>query len=157
MGHEPERERVVLLGSGGAARSLAWRLGDWEGHEPHIISRRSPREDPSWRYLSVPRWSAWASDEARSALAVADVVVNCTPLESPIDPAELGALQRDALVVDLNYRETPTRWVTEARAQGLQAIDGLGLLVHQARRSLSIWLGREVPLEPLLAAVRRET
>jgi shikimate 5-dehydrogenase len=43
--------------------------------------------------------------------------------------------------------------VRAARALGLHAVDGLGLLVHQARRSLSLWLGREVPLEPLAAAV----
>jgi len=40
-----------------------------------------------------------------------------------------------------------------ARAQGFDAVDGLGLLVHQARHSLRRWFGRDVPLAVLGAAV----
>jgi shikimate 5-dehydrogenase len=56
-------------------------------------------------------------------------------------------------VVDLTYGEEVGTWVKECRARGLRALDGLGLLVHQARRALSIWTGRAVPLEPLARAV----
>ena len=59
----------------------------------------------------------------------------------------------DALLIDLVYGERPTEWVRAARHRGRQAVDGLGLLVHQARRSLEMWFQREVPLEPLERAV----
>ena len=45
------------------------------------------------------------------------------------------------------------QWVLAAREAGHEAMDGLGLLVHQARRSLMRWTGREVPVEPLARAV----
>ena len=51
------------------------------------------------------------------------------------------------------YGERPTPWVLSARALGMEAWDGLGLLVFQARRSLSIWTGAEIPLAPLARAV----
>jgi shikimate dehydrogenase len=57
------------------------------------------------------------------------------------------------LAIDLVYGPEPTAWVRAARALGLQAYDGLGLLVFQARRSLALWTGQEVPLEPLAEAV----
>jgi shikimate dehydrogenase len=95
-------------------------------------------------------WSAWGSPEGGLALLASDVVVNCTPLENPV---EVEAIARHALVVDLRYEGQLTRWVRDARAEGLEAVDGLGLLVHQARHSLAGWLGREVPLAPLAAAV----
>ena len=51
------------------------------------------------------------------------------------------------------YGAEVTPWVLSARAAGLEALDGLGLLAFQARRSLALWTGRDVPIEPLLAAV----
>ena len=43
--------------------------------------------------------------------------------------------------------------VKAARAAGRESADGLGLLIYQARRALTLWLGEEVPIEPLAAAV----
>jgi shikimate dehydrogenase len=55
--------------------------------------------------------------------------------------------------VDLVYGPEVTPWVRAARAAGIEAVDGLGLLVFQAQRSLALWTGREVPLAPLARAV----
>ena len=55
--------------------------------------------------------------------------------------------------MDLRYGPEPTPLVASARGLGLDAYDGLGLLVHQARASLALWLGVDVPLEPLERAV----
>jgi shikimate dehydrogenase len=57
------------------------------------------------------------------------------------------------LLLDLLYAAEVTPWVRRARAQGLSAHDGLGLLVHQARRSLALWFGTLPPLGPLARAV----
>jgi shikimate dehydrogenase len=150
---EPARERVVLLGAGGAARSLALAL-HWAGCREVVVSARRPNDAQfAWGEGLDERFLGWRSDEERDALAESTVIVNCTPLSGDEPPAPLARLARTALVVDLTYGPEPTPWVKEARSQGLNAIDGLGLLVHQARRSLSLWLGREVSLDPLAAAV----
>ncbi|MCC6349933.1 MAG: shikimate dehydrogenase [Candidatus Eisenbacteria bacterium] len=151
--HDPVRERVVLLGAGGAARSLALAL-HWAGCREVTVSARRPRDARfAWGEGLDERFLGWRSDEERDALAESTVIVNCTPLSAEEPPAPLERLARTALVVDLTYGPELTPWVKAARAQHLRAVDGLGLLVHQARRSLSLWLGREVPLEPLSAAV----
>jgi shikimate dehydrogenase len=150
---EPVRERVLLLGAGGAARSLALAL-HWAGCREVVVSSRQPKDARfAWGEGLDERFLGWRSDEERDALAECTVVVNCTPLAGEEPPAPLERVARTALIVDLTYGPEITPWVREARRQGLHAIDGLGLLVHQARRSLSLWLGREVPLEPLAAAV----
>lgn len=150
---DPSRERVALLGAGGAARSLSLAL-HWAGCREVSVSARRPKDARfAWGEGLDERFLGWRSDEERDALADSTVVVNCTPLSGEEPPAPLERLARTALVVDLTYGPEPTPWVKAARAQGLHAIDGLGLLVHQARRSLSLWLGREVPLEPLASAV----
>lgn len=151
LSRPPAGRRVALLGAGGAARSLAWALADADVALLDHIARQDPGPDSF--PPPAPRWHGWGSEGARQALAAADVVVNATPLGSPeLDPVLVG-LGRGALVVDLGYGERLTPWVAAARARGLEAVDGLGLLVHQARLSLSHWLAREVPLAPLAAAV----
>ena len=95
----------------------------------------------------------WRSAEEAEAIAGCSVLVQATPLDDPkaiLDPERIPA---SALAVDLRYGPEPTPWVRAARAVGRDAHDGLGLLVHQARASLVLWLGRPVPLEPLERAV----
>jgi len=151
--YEPERQRVLLLGAGGAARSLALALR-WAGcRDVRVSSRRRPGGEYAWGDGLDEQFLGWRSPEEHDALAECTVLVNGTPLSGEEPPAPLDGLPRAALVVDLTYGPEPTPWVAAARARGLHAIDGLGLLVHQARRSLSLWLGREVPVEPLAAAV----
>lgn len=150
---EPERERVVLLGAGGSARSLALAL-EWAGCRSVTVSSRRPEESRfAWADGLDSRFLGWRSEEEGDALASATVVVNCTPLGGAEAPVPLERVNRSACLVDLVYGPEPTPWVSEARRDGREAVDGLGLLVHQARRALSLWFGREVPLEPLAAAV----
>ena len=152
LSREPAGERMVVLGAGGAARSLALALADAGAETPVLSARRI--EAARAALSDVPaRVVGWRSDEERAALARATLIVNATPLADPDAITPPGALEGGALAIDLAYGETLTRWVTEARRAGGEAIDGLGLLVFQARRSLSLWLGEEVPLEPLTAAV----
>jgi shikimate dehydrogenase len=152
-GREPAAQRVVLLGAGGAARSLALSL-EWAGCRDVAVSSRRPGDSRfAWGEGLDPRFLGWRSEEEGDALRAATLVVNCTPLAGEEPPAPVSSLSAGALVVDLTYGEAPTPWVSAARAAGVEAVDGLGLLVHQARRSLSLWLGREVPVGPLAAAV----
>ena len=152
-GLEPAAQRVLLLGAGGAARSLALAL-EWAGCRDVRVSSRHPADAKyAWGEGLDERFMGWRSPEEGDALRASTVIVNCTPLSGEEPPAPLDAVAKQALLVDLTYGPGPTAWVQAARGRGLAAIDGLGLLVHQARRSLSLWLGREVPLEPLAEAV----
>jgi shikimate dehydrogenase len=144
---------VVLLGAGAAARSLGLALLE-AGAAPATVWARRPEEArAAWAALAGVRVVAWDSAQGRAALARAAVVVNATPRTGGEEPCPLEFIPRGARVVDLVYGAALTRWVVAARAAGLEAVDGLGLLVHQARLSLGLWTGREVPLAPLARAV----
>lgn len=144
-----EPQGVLLLGAGGSARSLAQALAE-VGAPPAVVSRRDPGAEGVW---SGAVRAAWGSEAARAQLARARVVVNATPLGADELAPLLADLAAGTLVIDLVYEEHLTPWCMAARARGLEAHDGLGLLVHQARRSLTRWCGAEVPLAPLAAAV----
>lgn len=152
LGRDPAHERMMLLGAGGSARSLALAMNE-SGAPPPVVTARDPgKRRGAWEDVPAT-WTAWRSPEEQAALTGATLVVNCTPLEGADSPAPVDRIPRAALVLDLVYGPEVTPWVRAARRAGLSACDGLGLLVHQARRSLERWFGREVPLEPLAEAV----
>ena len=153
LSRDAARARVAFLGAGGAVRSLAVSLARAGAPPVRVASRRMPDPAEAWGGALGERWSAWGTAEARAALRGSDVVVNATPLGAELLTGVLDDVARGALVVDLTYDEALTPWVAEARRRELESVDGLGLLVHQARHSLSLWFGREVPLAPLAAAV----
>jgi shikimate dehydrogenase len=152
LGWSLRGERVHLLGAGGAARSLALSL--LEAGASVSASTRSPEAHrAAWKDIGPGALGVRGGGEEASWIAASAVVVNATSLagdELPFDPARLP---RAARVVDLVYGPRPTPWVAAARERGHEAHDGVGMLVCQARRSLELWTGEPVPLEPLARAV----
>lgn len=153
LGRDPAGERTVFIGAGGAARSLALALAS-AGAPACTVSARTPeRAAGAWAALPGVRRVTWRSADESHALESATLVINATPLGGAEHPAPLAAIAAPALILDLVYGAEITPWVRAARAEGRDAYDGLGLLVHQARRSLELWLERPVPVEPLARAV----
>ena len=150
--------RVAILGAGGAAAGLAPALIKSGAAAVTLVARRPesatdyPGLDPR-RGLEV---QAWGSAGARAAITRAGLVVHCTPLgRSPDDPlpAPVAWLAPDAVVVDLRYDPAETPWIAAARARGLQAANGLGLLLEQAIASQEFWFGETPPRQALEEAV----
>jgi shikimate dehydrogenase len=147
--------RVLLLGAGGAARSLAAALVDG-GVATLTVSVREPsRRAAGWEAMGLRatggpvRFVTWRSAEENEAMHAAQWIVHATPLDDPEAILPPPSLPDAAAVVDLRYGADVTPWVAAARARGIDAWDGLGMLVHQARRSLGLWSGREIPLSAL--------
>jgi shikimate dehydrogenase len=151
LGRRVPGERVVLLGAGAAARSLALALRA-AGAAVAASARRPGEIGGAWSGIPGARLVSWRSQEEGRALAEATVVVNSTPIRDR-EPVPLARVPHGALLLDLAYGPRLTPWVRMARAQGRQAYDGLGLLVFQGRRSLALWFARPVPVDPLARAV----
>lgn len=153
VGRDLARERVVVLGAGGVARSIALALGAAGCGSLMALARRPDAAAADWGELAPARLAAWDGETARRAIAEASMLVNATPLAELDRLPPLDRLAPHTLVVDLRYGAGPTPWVLAARRTGHESYDGLGLLVFQARRSLALWFGRPVPVDPLARAV----
>ena len=152
LGRSVAAERVVLFGAGGAARSLALALREG-GAVVHVATRDPERAAGTWAAIPGPPPIARGGEGTRVALLSATLVVNGSPESGPREPVDPGLTRPEALLLDLTYGPVPTSWVRAARAKQRHAIDGLGLLVHQARRSIALWTGRDPGIEPLARAV----
>ncbi len=154
-GLDPQAQRVVFLGAGGAARSVAAALAGAGARSVRAATRDPARHAGTFRALGLDPPLALDGAEVHAALAAATLVIQATPLrelEGPLDPALVPV---EAVAIDMGYGAGPTPWVLALRARGVRARDGLGMLVHQARRSLALWTGRDVPLPTLWAAAHR--
>ena len=97
--------------------------------------------------------AAWAGLPA--ALVRAGVLVNTTSLGMSGQPAleiDLAPLPSHSTVVDIVYRPLETPLLARATARGLKAVDGLGMLLHQAQPGFAAWFGVEPKVTPALRA-----
>jgi shikimate dehydrogenase len=99
------------------------------------------------------------------AVALGDVdpapyalVVNATPLgmQGEPGPVSVERLNPGQLVVDTVYHPMETPFLAAARARGIQAVNGLGMLVHQAALAFEGWTGVDAPLDVMREAASRD-
>jgi shikimate dehydrogenase len=142
---DPEAGPVVLVGAGGAAKSVAWALADAGVPELRIVNRTASRASDLAR--EIGEIAAPVSWKSRSdALAGAGLVVNATSLgmvgQASLD-LPLDALPTNAVVNDLVYAPQTTELLKRAQSRGNHTVGGLGMLLHQARRGFTAWFGPE--------------
>ncbi|NKB55479.1 MAG: shikimate dehydrogenase [Alphaproteobacteria bacterium] len=133
----------VVLGAGGAARAICVALIDAGSAEIRIVNRTIGRAEKLAREFGpLIRVIDW--DNRSDALSEASILVNSTSLgmtgQAPLD-LDLGALPREAIVNDIVYAPLETDLLAAARARGNPVVDGLGMLLHQARPGFEAWFG----------------
>jgi shikimate dehydrogenase len=151
-GFDPAGRRCLILGAGGAAKSVVVALTR-AGAAEVIVVGRTPARVVEAAALAGRVGRAGIVDEASDA----ELVVNATPVgmegiaaaDLPLDPAVLGPGQ---LVADLVYAPAITPLLAAAADRGATTVNGLGMLVHQAGRQFTLWTGQPAPLEAMSAA-----
>ena len=150
---DPTGIDAVILGAGGAARAIVEALGT-AGARITVVARNP----------EAARAAAALAPDARTAdiQALDDVVrgcvlfVNATPLGMQGEDVPVGtdALAGMRLVVDTVYGPGTTPLVARATAAGSVAVDGTGMLVHQAAVAFESFTGHPAPLDAMRAAAR---
>ena len=136
---------AVVLGAGGAARAICVALLDAGVPEIRLLNRTRLKADVIGNELggaiSTIDW-----EKRSEALSDAAFLVNTTSLGmkgmAPLD-IELSSLPKSASVCDIVYTPIETGLLAAARARGNIAIDGLGMLLHQARPGFEAWFGKQ--------------
>ncbi|MEW6441097.1 MAG: shikimate dehydrogenase [bacterium] len=155
--------RILVLGSGGAARAIAFSVGKAAPlREMELIGIE---KDPCRRLAEdlqrvVPfpvRWHEHTPENLVRAVGRADGIIHCTPVGmSPHPDASLidGRLFRpEQFVFDIVYTPLKTRLLREAEAAGCRIIPGLEMFLRQAVFQFECWTGRKAPLDVMREVV----
>lgn len=140
---------AVVIGAGGAARAIVWALARRGFGNIRIVNRTKTRaEDLA---ASFPPARAFEYGAMDRATAGASFVVNGSTLgmagAPPLD-IDLAGLRSNAAVCDIVYHPLETALLRQARQRGLPAVDGLGMLLHQAAPGFEKWFGVRPEVTP---------
>jgi shikimate dehydrogenase len=140
-GVNPAAGPALILGAGGAARAIAAALRA-EGAEVTICNRTSERAAELAAALPPAQTLPW--EHRAAALSNFALLVNTTSLGMTGKPALEMPLERattNLAVADIVYAPLETPLLAAARTQKLKAVEGLGMLLHQAVPGFSAWFG----------------
>ena len=145
LGMTLREAKVVVAGAGGAARAVVAACLQGGAREVVVANRaigraRDLARDSGSAAVTVVQPS---SDEMTGALSGADLAVNATTvgMTTPGLPFDVNLLPAWASVFDLVYIPMDTDLVCAARARGLAATGGAGMLVRQAEAAFRRWTG----------------
>jgi len=149
-------ESVVMLGSGGAARAIAFVLAAEAGiRRLHLLGI----EEQECRNLAADLKTKTGLtvlnahlDEAslKTVLSEARVLIHCTPVgmapKIGISCVPVHLLHPDLTVMDIVYNPRETQLLADAKAAGCGTIPGLEMFLFQAAAQFERWTGRSAPL-----------
>ena len=142
---DPQNPTATVLGAGGAARAIVVALQDMGFQEIRIINRNVDRaQELAAALASSNMFSCHAWDAAAKAIKGAHLLVNATSLGMVGQPAleiDLSPMIKGAWVTDAVYAPLETDLLKQAAARGLNVVDGIGMLLHQAKPGFAAWFG----------------
>jgi len=149
---DPTAGPALILGAGGAARAVAAALLDL-GVPVSVANRTEARATALAQDLPGLRVVRW--EDRSAALGAHALLVNATTLglDGSGDPGlALDRAQPGLVVTDLVYVPLQTPLLAAARRHGLRTVDGLGMLLHQARPGFNAWFGVDPTVDAALRA-----
>jgi len=165
LGVDPSGRNVLLLGSGGAARAIAFALA---GLRPKprltILGIVDSEVGRLASDLSTKGGMRVRSDRPTPSVLArgvreAEIIVHATPVGMAPNVSESlvpeGLLRSDQVVFDAVYTPLRTRLLEIAERAGARTIPGLGMFVHQAAVQFELWTGRPAPVEVMNDVVVR--
>lgn len=146
---------ALVIGAGGAARAVVAALLDDGVDRVRLANRTAEKARDLAASLDRNRIEPVPWDERTDAMAGAALLVNTTSLgmngQPPLD-LPLNGLPADAVVTDLVYTPLNTPLLAAAAAQGNPIVDGVGMLLHQARPGFAAWFD----VDPMVDSALRQ-
>lgn len=158
LGVEVSGNRVLLLGAGGAAKSVGLALAN--SNNLVTVCNRSVTKSEALCALEPSQMTpaGFSPEELKALAKECDILVNCTPLGMAGTGTDfedlffIDALPQGAAVCDAIYAPAETALLRRAREKGHPAMNGMGMLLHQAILALERFTGQALDVEKAKAA-----
>lgn len=147
-GFRPESGPLVLFGAGGAARGAAAAFLEAGCPEVRLVNRTRSRAEAVAEALGG---RVRVLDLTDAALDGAAALINASSAGLGPDappPPDFSAAPAGAVAMDMTYKPLRTPFLEAAAARGLATVDGIDMLIGQARPAFEAFFGRPPPAEP---------
>ena len=161
--NELRKSSALLIGAGGAARSIAVALAEKGIKQLAIINRSRDRAeelaDLLQRNFPSLHLELRSPEDANEDLVISSkIVINATSIglkgDLKMPPLAVDKLTKDHVVCDIVYtqsQETPL--LLAARGKGASTMGGLGMLLHQGAAAIHLWTGVDPPIDVMREAI----
>ena len=159
-GFDPAGKTILLLGAGGAARGIAFALGEALAGSLAIWNRSADR---AYRLLAELSGAGIRADwQSAPDPWGYDCIVNCTSVgmegtgTEAASPCDFARAKADGLAVDIVYKPEETAFLAAAKGRGLRTLGGLPMLIYQGALAFELWTGVPAPVDVMFEAARRK-
>ena len=162
-GAELKGRQVVMLGSGGAARAIAFALGTVTGIERLTLlgidsqERTALARDLQSKTGMTVQESLLDEGGLRKFLPDSHVLIHCTPMGMSPKTNETAVptalLHTGLTVMDIVYNPRDTQLLKDAKARGCRTIPGLEMFLHQAAAQFELWTHHAAPADVMRAVL----
>jgi shikimate dehydrogenase len=156
----PKGKKVLVLGSGGAARSITVELAQAGAAQITIVNRSSERGRALVDLLNSKTTAKAKFIQWQGQFSIPndiDILVNATSIGLFPNVHEKPDINYDSVtsgMVVCDVIHTPmTPFLKEARDRGVKIVDGLGMLVYQGAIGFKLWTGFDAPVEAMYEAL----
>jgi shikimate dehydrogenase len=160
---DPGGKKILVLGTGGAARAIAFSLASLK-KKPSLCLLGVEGEEMR-RLVSDLEMGTGVevngdfldATSLKAQVQGAEIVINATPIgmspnsDQTLIPAKL--LRKDMVVFDAVYTPRETRLLREAKKAGAKSVPGLGMFVHQAAVQFELWTRMNAPVKLMTETV----
>jgi shikimate dehydrogenase len=153
-------QTLLLLGAGGAARAIAYSIG--QSSCSVTLMNRTTSSARRLAKLLAAKFGIKAEYAPLTRKAIhgwvdsADIILNASSMgmdAKNTPPIERKWLRRDQWVFDIVYRPLQTKLLRDAISEGARTINGLEMLLGQGAESFAIWTGKEPPTRAMRRAL----
>ena len=162
-GVELKGRQVVMLGSGGAARAIAFALGTVTGIERLTLlgidsqERTALARDLQSKTGMTVQESLLDEGALRKILPDSHVLIHCTPMGMSPKTNETAVptalLHTGLTVMDIVYNPRDTQLLKDAKARGCRTIPGLEMFLYQAAAQFELWTHHAAPADVMRAVL----
>lgn len=158
-GFDPSGKNVLLLGAGGSAAAVIYRLIDAGINSLFLVNRSFSRAASLQQKVTGDTGFEFKvmdpADFDNLDWDSLDLVINTTSvgLHDDLSPLPKRYLKPDFLVFDIIYKKGGTRLLNEARSAGCQVLSGLSMLLFQGVESFNLWFETNPPINIMRSAI----
>ena len=128
---EPHHKKALILGTGGAAKAVAFALDELNIFYT-FVSREASEKTIDYKLINATTFDNF------------QIIINCTPLGTSPNTKEFPAIPYEFftekhIAFDLIYNPEETQFLKKAKRKGAIIKNGYEMLVLQAEKSWKIW------------------
>jgi len=159
---DPGGKKAVVLGAGGAARSICVELALAGAREIIIVNRNRERGESLTDLINIKTSSEARFIKWKPGYEIppgSDILINATSVGLPPDIHEKPDISYDSVIPNMVVCDVipapMTPFLHEAKNRGAKTIDGLGMLVFQGAIGFKLWTGKDAPVQVMHNALSK--